>query len=393
VDIAYVFPNHWPYVRRGAERLTIEYSRHMIAAGHTVDVITSKPGKRRVVREGRLTVYYEPQITHPMLSRYWSMFRFYSFSFTALPHLARRAYDAVHVWFYPYALAARFARRLRGSPYLYHSMVDPLVLPGRVDRWTFHQAVRPADRVAALTGQSAATLEEMLQVPVWVLPACVDMELFRPRGVRDLAEPRVLFTSDMRDERKGAALLLRAWSEIHRKCPEAVLTFAGPFGQGGLRGFDPLTVLTDLVHDRSARSRIELAGEGRPEDLPRRYAEAAVTVLPAIEEAFGLVLIESLACGTPVVANRSGGPGEIVNDPGLGSTVSIPDRAAMDDPARASELAQAVLDGIELSRNRATVQRCRERAAEWSRERVGRLVEETYVEMSTRYTVRGQDAR
>ena len=59
-------------------------------------------------------------------------------------------------------------------------------------------------------------------------------------------------------------------------------------------------------------------------------AESAVVVLPSRAESFGAVLVEALACGTPVVATRCGGPEDIVQD-GVGELVPVEDSVALAD--------------------------------------------------------------
>lgn len=381
--IAFVFPNYFPYVRRGAERMMVEYAAYLTGVGHTVDVITSKPGPRRVVREGNLTIYYESQLTHPVLARYRPRFRFYSFSLTVMQHLLRRRYDVAHLWLFTYGLPMGMLRRVRGTPYLYHQMMEYTHMPAALDRWLFRKVLGGADRVATLTPAFARRLESEIGAPVEVLPPCVDMETFRPQGQRDPAHPRVFFASDANDHHKGPYLLLRAWNEIHRRCPNAELVFGGPIGQADFpTDADTVRSLAALVPDRSARAAIRFLGVGRPADLPRRYAEASVTVLPSLFEGFGLVLLESLACGTPVVGSAYGGPGDLITSPTIGATVSLRDWPDLEDPTRVHELAEAVLVCIDLAARPETSVHCREHARRWSREAVGRAVERVYAEMA-----------
>ena len=90
--------------------------------------------------------------------------------------------------------------------------------------------------------------------------------------------------------------------------------------------------------------------------LSRAYATAWVTVLPSRDEAFGLVLAESLACGTPVVGSNDGGIPEIVDRPEIGRLFDG------DEPAG---LARALLEVLELAGDPGTIAACRERAGEF----------------------------
>ena len=95
-------------------------------------------------------------------------------------------------------------------------------------------------------------------------------------------------------------------------------------------------------------------------DLAVAYGEAWVAALPSVSEAFGLVLVEAMACGTPVVGYRDGGIPELI---GHSQTGRLFDRL---EP---QALAQALLETLELARAPQTAAACRAQAEEYSTDR------------------------
>ena len=102
------------------------------------------------------------------------------------------------------------------------------------------------------------------------------------------------------------------------------------------------------VEERDLDDRADLAAANR---------EAWVAALPSVGEAFGLVLAEALACGTPVVGTAAGAIPEVVDRDGIGALFDG------DDPA---DLAVALHTALELATDPGTAGRCRERALELS---------------------------
>jgi glycosyltransferase involved in cell wall biosynthesis len=387
MKIALVYPNYWPYVRRGVERMIHDLAFYMGGRGHTVNIITSKPGRGRVVYEGNVTTIYQGQITHPVATAYRPLFRYYTFNLTCLRELLRGNYDIAHIWAYPYGLALRLARRLRGTPFLFHIIVNPPHWPSKFDAWVFKRVFYGADEVAVLTKRDQDQVLREWERQSVILPPPVDMEQFQPTSTKDLSRPRILFASDIADTRKGAILLLRAWNEIHQRCPQAILTLSGPTGIAGEAwSFNALRLLPQTVTDPEAADAIEYVGLGDIDSVPRLYAEAAVTVMPSIQEPFGLVVVESLASGTPVVCSSHGGPGEIVSDERIGTTVDVSEIDDVVGEKRVPELVDAVLRTIELARDPKTASLCRNHAAQWGLDRVGDHAERIYQNLANNRT-------
>ncbi len=317
MKIAFPYPSYWPYVRRGAERCIHDLSSYLAQKGHDVEIITSTPGRPRVAYEGDVKVTYLRQLSHPLMYQYLPRFRIAAFGADASRHLVRERPDVAHLLSFSYVNLAPALRALVDMPFAFQVIMRNHYWSTRYQRLAYAHLVRSADLVFALTQGGAEAVTKEHGVPCEVLPPPVDTEHFQPVAPRNQERPTVLFPADLADPRKGARLLFKAWNRVHAECPAAVLALAGPVGMAGYsqdRG-ERLFGQLGLVKDVRARAQIEFWGPGDRGGLPRWYSEAAVTVLPSVEEAFGMVLVESLACGTPVVSSAYDGPGEIITDP------------------------------------------------------------------------------
>ena len=373
VKIAYPYPSYWPYVRRGAERCIHDLAGYLGRQGHDVEIITSTPGRPRTVFENDVKVTYLRQINHPLMYQYLPRGRIATYGVDASRHLVGHRPDVAHLMSFSSINFAPALRRWLDMPFAFHVIMTNHYWDTRYLRFVFSKLVRSADIVFALTQGGAEEIRADYGVPCEVLPPPVDLDHFRPSGQKDHDRPIVLYPADLADVRKGAMLLFKAWNRVHAECPSAVLALAGPVGMAGYSQDRGEKVLRQLayVRDPRARAQIEFWGPGDPEGLPRWYSEAAVTVLPSVEEAFGMVLVESLACGTPVVGSAFNGPGEIITNPRVGTTIGLHHWSDLGNDKFVDELADSILAAIDLSRRPDTVDVCRTHANQWSLERVG----------------------
>jgi glycosyltransferase involved in cell wall biosynthesis len=122
----------------------------------------------------------------------------------------------------------------------------------------------------------------------------------------------VLFAGRL-EWRKGPDLLVKAIPAILERHPRSRFCFAGGDTNTAPGGNSSLAHLQSLVPE-SARLRVDFTGFLQPEQLLKKYREAAVCVFPSRWEGFGLVAAEAMACGKAVVVSDTPGFRELVTE-------------------------------------------------------------------------------
>jgi D-inositol-3-phosphate glycosyltransferase len=209
-----------------------------------------------------------------------------------------------------------------------------------------------ADRVVAATAADRRQMLEHYLLPpgkVSVVPGGVDLARFHPRDqaaarqVLGIDAGKVLLFVGRIQRLKGIDLLLRAAARLVRDDPalaaalRVVIVGGRPPEHGNGPESQELRRLGRLTARLGLYERVDFVGAVDQERLPLYYAAADATVIPSLYESFGLVAVESMACGTPVVAARVGGLASTVQDGQTGYLV--PWR----DPALYAERLTAVL--------------------------------------------------
>ena len=205
------------------------------------------------------------------------------------------------------------------------------------------RVIEGALAVTVLSEAAAKPFRRHLGSEPHILPGAIFCDDFEVESKR-AEDATLVCAASLADPRKRGELLLRGFAALRDRRLDARLWLAGggdPFA-GGL--------------DPSLPVAAERVAADRTEDLARAYASAWVSVLPSVDEAFGLVLIESLAAGTPVVAARSGASPEVLTD-------EVP--AVLFEPDDEGSLGRALDEGLALAHRPGIVEACRAAARPW----------------------------
>lgn len=265
----------------------------------------------------------------------------------------------------------------------------------RLSSWIERTAVTLADAVIAVSEGTRKEILDTYSIPaekVQVIHNGVDISVFRPRDPGSMLEkyglspdrPYVLFVGRI-TRQKGVIYLVRAIRHFHPDLQ--VVLCAGA----------PDTVEIGQEMDREV-GRLQTERPGvhwirdilPPEVLARFYSGAAIFVCPSIYEPFGIINLEAMACGCPVVASRVGGIPEAVEENVTGLLVPFESRGAPDflprDPEQFSrDLADAVNTlYADEARRRAMAKAGRQRVEEhFAWETIARRTLELYTSLAS----------
>ncbi len=330
LSIVHVYKDYWPVVG-GIENLVRLLAEGQARRGHRVTVLVTSPGRRTtrsveggvsVIRAGRLATVASTPLS------------------LALPReLARLDADVTHLHFpYPVGEVAQLlVGRSRRTVISYQSDIVRQRLLGALYRPLLGRVLDRADRLLASSPAYVASSpwlasrrDKCAVVPNGIdLARCRDADPERVAALRhEHGERIVLFVGKFRYY-KGLGYLIEAMARL-----DATLLVAGT---GPLE-----TSLRAQAAASPAASRIRFLGEVADAELPDLLAAADLLVLPSCErsEAFGLVLVEAMAAGTPVISTELGTGTSYVNRHGETGLV-VPPR---DPPALAAAITELLAD-------------------------------------------------
>jgi len=342
--------NHFPITGSGSGTYTRNIAVHLVKKGHEVSIImpenttqyNSIPGVRifpvffsygEIIGD-ELPFNFPCFTTHPRSTTTFfdlddSQLDAYLIAFEkalnkAIAQFKPDVIHAQHIW-----LLSWIARRT-GVPYVVTAHGTDLMgyQQGARFRRYAEEAAAGAKRIITISNDNDELVKELF-------PGCADKTVFmrngydperfypeqmtreRIRNMFDLTLPGhfVLFAGKLAHF-KGVDVLIDAARLYEGECPDEILTLIAGEGE-----------LADQLRKQAEGYRlrgVHFLGHLDVSQLRGLYSTADVCVMPSRREPFGLVAIEALACGTPVIATNQGGLPDIINDD-VGALVEVDD--------------------------------------------------------------------
>lgn len=333
--------------------------------GHEVKILTPSFGKRPnnpdVVRAGRA-------IQFPINKSFGIIIAGLGVSKKISELLKKEKFDVIHLHG-PYAClpsvilkhskSINIATFHASSPYRKRYALLAKILRRFIQR---------IDGFIAVSPLAADTMKEYLNAEFKIIPNGVDTERFSPR-VKRLQKfsdhrPNILFIGRL-EPRKGLKHLLLASKTVFKKLPDARLIVVGT---GVMEGYYKSLVQNKL------RKNIYFEGFVPAEYVPRYYASCDVFCSPAIgRESFGIVLLEAMASGKPIVASDIDGYRRVITHREDGILV---------EPENPQVLAEALIEVLtDKTLSRKLSVQGRKKAMAYSWERITKQIEAFYYEI------------
>ena len=178
------------------------------------------------------------------------------------------------------------------------------------------EVMSTADSVIAFSPHERDAMTRLYEAnpnKVSLIPCGVDLSLFRPldqeaaRNRLGLNVEKILLYVGRVEPLKGLDLLVETAAQMDSEDRVRMMVVGAD-----VNGGQEMDRVKQLAKERDLEDRIDFVGQVDHRELPLYYNAADVCVVPSYYESFGLVALESMACGTPVVATRVGGLSTII---------------------------------------------------------------------------------
>ena len=262
-------------------------------------------------------------------------------------------YDLIHSHYWMSGIAGMELKQRWGTPlvHMFHTLglmknrvaQSPSEVEGDYRTQGERKILKDADRIIAATPAELAQLQWLYQADtrqIKVIPPGVDLSHFYPIPIDEakefvgipLSDRMVLFVGRI-EPLKGLDILIEAMGRYcqeensHERLDLVII--------GGEPEVSPEVMTSEMARLQSMRERyglkdlVTFLGKRAQDTLPYYYSAAETVVVPSHYESFGMVALEAMACGTPVVASHVGGLAFLVQDGVTGYSVPVGDPEAL----------------------------------------------------------------
>ena len=291
-----------------------------------------------------VSVYSTPILYAPLDSQYKRLGKKHSNAVEKVIRNNNIKFDLIHshfTWSSGYA-GAKLKEKYNVPFVVTAHGYDIYILPFKDDEWKerIEYVLNSADHIITVSKSNLACIRKLnVNTPVTVLPNGYRDEIFHQRNIKTCRDTlnlphdkKIILAVGNLMEIKGHKYLIEAMNEVvkHRNDVQCYIV-----GCGRLEN-----KLKKQIVAASLQDHVRLVGCKPHDDIPIWMNACDVFVLPSLSESFGVVQIEAMACGKPVVATYNGGSEEIVISEAYG---------LLSEPVDSEKLADNILSALDKS--------------------------------------------
>lgn len=251
--------------------------------------------------------------------------------------------DVIHAHFYSIAAIASVLKKKFKIPFFVteHSskLCKNILNISKLDIKLAKKAYRDADKIIAVSSVFAQTLRNNFGIEPIAIPDVVDVSDFQ-YFKREEKDKFTFVSVGNLIPRKGFDLLIRAFTKAFKNDAHVFLNIVGDGPEKNN--------LQEIVNQCDMKSQITFCGAMGRDKIKYVYQNCDAFVLASKSETFGVVYIEAMASGMPVIATSCGGPEDFVNEQN-GYLVPVDDETALVDALIKMRENAKAFNGLEIS--------------------------------------------
>jgi len=299
-------PNRATFNRQQFAQLDNEFNKSVLVPIAFTEWFSHRKEIKQTENLRYVPYFYLPKVGR----RFYSVFMFLSilmhsgwWLFTKKPKVILAS------WAFPEAVAASWLSKLFSCRFFFKVHGSDINLHGKIPARA-KQIVKTAKRASGILSVSNALADEMVDMgiergKISVIYNGVDHQKFGVATEAPLSGDYLLYVGNLKHD-KGVIELIKGFASICDNFPGLTLVFAGS-------GIEKKH-LTELSTTLNITDKVNLLGSVEHHKLPALITHAKALALPSYNEGVPNVVLEAMACGTPVLATKVGGIPEVVNE-------------------------------------------------------------------------------